>query len=299
VGIDLNGVQLLIRARRDGVSFERVATLGHQMLAANRQAVVSVLTEAGFELSKEHVHKLLDPASKYSDYFLSLLGAKDIVAIDVSAYEGAQIVHDMNQPIPQGLLSSFDIVLDGGTLEHVFDFPTALRNAAQMVRPDGWFISITMANDFCGHGFYQFSPELFYRFFCQENGYAMEPCIMWEDVPGSRFYEAPDPDSLCGRIELTSECGTYMMVKARRMGDVPRDFIPQQSDYVRLWDEPAKQTQRPGNMVKLKSLLMSFVPVRRLQWIQKHRALEGYRSQRIKRRGRNILKPLEDLWVLR
>ena len=58
----------------------------------------------------------------------------------------------------------FDVVYDGGTLEHVFNFPVALRNAMELLRPGGRLFTIhTCANNLCGHGFYQFSRELFYR----------------------------------------------------------------------------------------------------------------------------------------
>src|SRR5665213_2499788 len=176
MGIDLNTAQLLIKAHKSGLKFGRMATLGRQGLHTNRPALISVLRASGYELSKDCIRKLLDPTTEYSEDFFSLFGVKEIVTIDVSDYEGAQIVHDMNRPIPGSLVSSFDLVLDGGTLEHIFDFPTTLRNATLMVRPNGQFISITAANNLCGHGFYQFSPELFYRFLCPRNGYSMESC---------------------------------------------------------------------------------------------------------------------------
>ncbi|MCA1572803.1 MAG: hypothetical protein LC798_21415 [Chloroflexi bacterium] len=43
------------------------------------------------------------------------------------------------------------MVLDGGTLEHVFDYPTALRGALDAVRLGGHFIAVTPANGWCGH----------------------------------------------------------------------------------------------------------------------------------------------------
>jgi SAM-dependent methyltransferase len=306
MGIDLNGAQLLIQAHKNGVSFERMATLGRQGLHGNRQELISVLRESGYELSKDRVRRLLDPTIEYSDDFLRLLGAKEIVAIDVSDYEGAHVVHDMNRPIPDSLISSFDLVLDGGTLEHIFDFPTALRNATQMVRPNGRIIAITMANNFCGHGFYQFSPELFYRFLCPRNGYDVESCIVWEDVPSSRFYRIPDPDSIKSRINLTSEFGTYMIVQARRLGHVSREFIPQQSDYVRLWEgQPGEAAQHPSSLVKLKARLKhirtlrsAIVFVRKLLRIQRRYAAAEYRRLRIERNAHGYLMPLEDLRVI-
>jgi SAM-dependent methyltransferase len=299
MGIDLNGVQLLIKAHKNGVSFERMATLGRQGLYLNRHALISVLRESGYEMSKDCARRLMDPTTKYAEEVFSLLGAKEIFAIDVSDYEGAQILHDMNMPIPGRLASSFDLVLDGGTLEHVFDFPTALRNATQMVRPGGRFISNTMANNFCGHGFYQFSPELFYRFLCPRNGYAMESCIIWEDIPGSKFYCVPDPDSVQSRIDLTSDFGTYMCVQAKRLGDVSREFIPQQSDYVRLWEEPAKAVPPPSSLAKLRLVLGRIRALRSVVASVRNLLRLEIRRLRIKRNARGFLTPLKDLRVTR
>jgi SAM-dependent methyltransferase len=240
MGIDLNCAQLLIRAKTNGISFERMATLGRQELHASRPDLLSILRRNNYHPSSQCQCKLLDPTTVYAEDFFTLLGAKEIVAIDASNYEGAQVIHDMNEPIPDYLESSFDLFIDGGTLEHVFDFPTASRNCMRTVRPGGRFISLTMANNFSGHGFYQFSPELFFRLLSRENGYSMETCIEWEAVHGARFYQVPDPASLGTRIELTSRTGTYLFIQARRIGNISVEYIPRQSDYVEQWE--ASQT---------------------------------------------------------
>jgi SAM-dependent methyltransferase len=292
MGIDQNCAQLLMQAHKSGVSFERMATLGRLELFAYRRELISDLRKSGYDTSTDRVRKLLDPKTKYSEDFLSLLGAKEIVAVDASDYEGAQIIHDMNRLIPDSLVSSFDLVLDGGTLEHVFDFPTALRNAAQMVRPKGHFISMTIANNFCGHGFYQFSPELFYRFLCPENGYVMESCIIWEDLHGNRFYRIPDPDSIRSRIEFTSKYGVYMFVMARRLGDVPREFIPQQSDYVREWQEPSEAARPPSRLTQLKRM------IKRNRILRSAAGSVMNRRMRIRGIARLYVTPLKDLRVI-
>lgn len=302
MGIDVNGAQLLVRARQSGVSFARMAMLGHQSLHCNRPALVSVLRNAGCELSRDFVRSLLDPTNEYADEFFRVLGAREMVVIDASDYEGAQIVHDMNRPVPASLHSCFDLVLDSGTLEHVFDVLTALRNAAEMVRPEGRFISITMANNFCGHGFYQFSPELFYRFFSSKNGYAVESCIAWDGTFRSRFYRVSDPDIVQSRVNLESDCGgVYMAVQARRLGDVSRGFIPQQSDYVRLWGQSPNSSSR---FDKLKAALRRNPAVRSavapiLRTFRLQRAVISSLSFRRRLRGSppGALTPLKGLRV--
>jgi SAM-dependent methyltransferase len=308
MGIDLNSAQLLIKTHKDGVLFGRLATLGRQRLLGSRLELVSILRKSGYILPDALAQRLLDPRTEYSEEFFKLLGAQEIVALDVSDFEGAQVLHDMNHPIPDGLISTFDVVLDGGTLEHIFNTSIALRNVAQMLRPNGRFISLTMANNFCGHGFYQFSPELFYRFFSPENGFIMEYCVVWEDVPRSSFYYVPDPDSVRSRINLTSEVGTYMIVQAKRIGEVSLRFVPQQSDYMRQW-EAGKPAEFPKHFLlwpKLRSFLKripkvqaTVVSARKLLRMPTLHSLAEYRRLRIARNSNGFLEPVKDLRVIR
>jgi hypothetical protein len=60
-------------------------------------------------------------------YLIALLGADEIISIDASGYENATIIHDMNEPA-EDLAEQFDLVIDGGSLEHIFNFPVAILN---------------------------------------------------------------------------------------------------------------------------------------------------------------------------
>jgi hypothetical protein len=73
----------------------------------------------------------------WSDPFFKLLGASQVGPIDVSAYQGASIIHDLNEPIPGALHERFDVVFDCGTLEHIFNVPVALKSYMDMVRVGG------------------------------------------------------------------------------------------------------------------------------------------------------------------
>jgi hypothetical protein len=52
-----------------------------------------------------------------------------IRALDESAYEGPEIVNDLTKPTPVKLDRIADFLLDGGTIDNVFDSGTTLRNA--------------------------------------------------------------------------------------------------------------------------------------------------------------------------
>ena len=114
----------------------------------------------------------------WDDYFESYLArmfdCRSIASIDASSFEGAEIIHDMNRPISTELESKFDLVVDGGSLEHIFNFPVAVSNLMRMAVVGGFVMTSNPANNLCGHGFYQLSPELMYRSFSAKNGFRIQ-----------------------------------------------------------------------------------------------------------------------------
>ena len=190
---------------------------------------------------------------KNSRDFLRLLGAREISAMDFSDYEGASILHDLNEPVGDELKDKFTFVLDGGTMEHVFNFPTALANAMEMVEVNGHLMIVNGGNNFLGHGFYQFSPELFYRTLNAENGFQIKRLIAAE--VGGRWFEVADPQIVKSRVELINNKPTYLMVLAQKTERKPLfTNAPQQSDYVELWQND-EENQSSNSSSVLKNVL--------------------------------------------
>ena len=174
-------------------------------------------------------------------------------------YEGADIVHDLNRPLPQSLHGSFDVVLDGGLLEHVFNFPMALKNSMEMVKVGGHLLLIAPANNNFGHGFYQFSPELFFRALSAENGFTIERMLAIEndaefarllgvryvsELKG-RWYKVTDAAQLGERVTLINRRPVMLFSRARRTECAPVFAeYPQQSEWIAAWG--ANPQQAPG-----------------------------------------------------
>lgn len=243
MGLDINGVQLLIAARKKGIQFGRTVMLGRSVLNVFPRTLASVLERNGLSAEK---FKSAGPECAFAEPFFAALGATRVEAMDNSDYEGAQLVHDLNQPIPPEWREQFDAVYDGGTLEHIFNFPVALRNSMELLRPGGRLFIHTCANNLCGHGFYQFSPELFYRAFSPENGFEVERMIMHRVGPYGRWYEVSDPNAIRSRVELITFTPMHLLVQAKRV-EVKEIFrrMPQQSDYVVKWQETDKAKVEP------------------------------------------------------
>jgi len=238
MGFDVQGIRFLLGAQRSGVSFARTATIGRQEFFIHPKDLRKIFEAFGVPDSEVQARRLLTEAKGFTEPLLQWLGAEHIVSIDASAYEGASIVHDMNLPVPDSLRGCFSVVIDAGTLEHVFNYPVALKNCMEMVEDGGSLLLVTPANNFMGHGFYQFSPELFFRTCSAPNGFELLKVIVCEVDPDAPWYRVVDPAKARRRVELVTTRPAYLLVHARRVRQVPVfAAAPQQSDYTALWQE--------------------------------------------------------------
>jgi SAM-dependent methyltransferase len=237
MGLDINAVQFLIAARKEGVEFGDVLTIGRQDLNVYPAKMRAELGKHGYP-TDAFAEGAKDTG--YAEPVFRALGAKKVSSLDVSDFEGAEVVHDLNKPLPEQFKERFDLVYDGGTLEHVFNFPLALQNCMEMLRPGGMLFMHTIANNYCGHGFYQFSPELFFRVFSAENGFEMQKMIAHRVGPYGRWYEVSDPSAIRSRVEVLSFTPLQLILRAKRTQVVPLfTTTPQQSDYTPRWDANA------------------------------------------------------------
>lgn len=281
MGLTYHDVKRLCDARRAGASFENVLTLSHLQLFLHPDELKSLRTEAA---------SVKDPLANYQfgefadRFFEQFLGAKTVSALDYSDYEGASIIHDMNEPVPENLHGRFDAVIEAGSLEHIFNFPVAIRNLMLLAKVGGRVFLTTVANNLCGHGFYQFSPELIFRIFRPENGFERPSVVLLEGTspwfeltPIQAAYQVADPEQVGERVGLQCSTPIMMMVCARKISDVtPFRSTPQQSDYVSAWqtDGASREATSPNTTRRLAQRVFAGLPE---SW---RRRIQGERSKR-------------------
>jgi hypothetical protein len=255
MGVDLHGLRLLSEAQKKGVSFASTIMIGRQ----NYYEVDASDLARALNIPREEAAHMLK--QKFVEPLLKKLGAERIESVDNSTYEQATIIHDMNTAVPEHLKGAFSCVFDGGSLEHIFNFPQAIRNCMEMVAVGGHFLEVTAANNFMGHGFYQFGPELYYRVFSPENGFAIEEVILCEVDRGGTWYRAEDPESFGRRVELINSRPTYILVVARKIneGNIFQT-TPQQSDYVAAWDHKEVPASSGGAKAWARSFAAQHMP---------------------------------------
>jgi SAM-dependent methyltransferase len=262
MGLDINGTRFLLYARKQGVDFSRTVMIGRQSLNLNAATLKRNLKDFGIAVTAAESERLILSENGYAESFLRLLGAAEIVSFDASDYEKATFIHDFNLPLDKKFFGRFSVVLDGGTLEHIFNFPQAISNCMQMVEPGGHLLCITPANNFLGHGFYQFSPEVFFRIFNPGNGFVLRQMLVFES-PSTNWYEVIAPEVVRKRVTLINRRETYLLVIAQKTATVPIFATPiQQSDYTLLWEFSKLHSGAPA---KTRAVWRSLVPAP-LKW---------------------------------
>lgn len=167
---------------------------------------------------------------------LGLMGADEVIVTDVSDYEGATLLLDLNNPIPKELENTFDVVLDIGTTEHLYDVPTAFANFAKLLKPGGQLILILPVSNAVDHGFYCFSPGLLFDYF-KANGF--ENFDLYLRAGRARFFLPPGKSRLYKYNRVGSEYllsswkgGIEMAFFATKVRTVDPVVKPIQSRYI-------------------------------------------------------------------
>lgn len=233
MGIDAHAINLLDHARKRRGDLGNTVTLGRMVVhlgpRARRRwtgAPATVGTVYGESLLAGH------------------FGATRVDAIDNSDYEGATIVADLNHPLPPRHLGAYDSVLDFGCMEHIFDARQALRNITGLCRIGGMILHVLPANGYCGHGFYQYSPELFFSYYTPRNGFGHTEVFLADPLDPRYWYKVAPP-AAGRRVNVRSGSELLVIVCTQRVAEVA-DFAIQQSDYVHEWESPSAATPDPA-----------------------------------------------------
>ncbi len=249
MGIDLHNLRFLAHARDLGARFERTLAIGRQAVFVEGRSLDALQRLRGLPPLRQPISESGRPA-----YFEPLMqqwfGAAQVDAVDASDYEGARLIHDMNRPWPAELpgRGAYDAVLDYGCLEHVFDFPTAWRNVVDCVRVGGHVLHALPANNLAGHGFYQFSPELFFNLYQPARGFELRALMFALPADPRHWWRVASPLQVRRRVNLCNGHEVYMLVLARKLREVGDLPAPQQSDYAQSdWRGLGPATSaRPG-----------------------------------------------------
>jgi hypothetical protein len=133
-----------------------------QLAAAEKLALLAGLDAAADRHQDERLFAIAKIALKL------FTGYRSVTAIDLHGATSHRF--DLNQPVR--LDRRFDLTLDFGTAEHVFNVYQLFKTAHELTRPGGTMIHGTPFTGWIDHGFYNFQPT-FYWDLAAANGYAV------------------------------------------------------------------------------------------------------------------------------
>jgi len=244
MGINKSAVKIFLRESLRQPFRGRLLTLGKQDVFVREPELNRILREYGRPIEIARSLALSSKPELATSGFISdvglfstVLGFEDIQSMDASSYEGADFVHDLNTlPPPNDLVGACDCIFDGGTVEHVFHLPNALANIHHMLKPGGRIIHIAPSSNHIDHGFYMFSPTLFWDYY-RANRYEIDVCEVFrystDDLYNGDWLVS---DYVSGGLHRVSMGGLDdalygVILVATKTADSRCDVIPQQGMY--------------------------------------------------------------------
>lgn len=241
--------------------------------------------ELKYTTSEHFIKHLKQPDYVHEDVFFQMLGIDNHQSLDVSDRDGATIIHNLNAAVPADLQERFAFVLDSGTIEHIFDVAAVLKNIVHMTRLGGFAAHFTPASNYVNHGFYSFSPTLFYDFYSL-NGFAnFESYLL--------FIDKDDYLKPCSYLEyhhknynpifLNSDKLVLFAFAAQKVKTVAEIAIPAQGMYLPASTTFATETGARSIIARLRDRLLRQLP----SWLFKS-SISFYKGDRRSVRLRSI-----------
>jgi SAM-dependent methyltransferase len=159
----------------------KILQLGRQTTFLRLNKMRQISRQFGLDTQENYLAQFPEE-TKVSDSDITLfqsLGFDSVESMDYSDYESPTHVHDFNLPVPDELHEQYDVIFDGGTLEHIFNFPESLKNIYKLLKVGGVVIHASPSSNHVDHGFYMFSPTVFYDYYLS-NGFEIIKSYIFE-----------------------------------------------------------------------------------------------------------------------
>lgn len=134
----------------------------------------------------------------------------NLTVADFAKWEGKEEIIDLNYPIDDKYKNKYDLILDPGTTEHIFNIPQAMINILFMTKKGGFIYHATPFN-IANHGFYSLSPT-FYEDFYSNNGAEIINCFLSQFEFTHKDIELPKTEI----INITNGANSILVKKNKK-----------------------------------------------------------------------------------
>lgn len=253
MGIPTAAAGLLIDEAKRRPFSGSVLQLGRSSVYFTRSELENLARKRGFALAsasldgRSHDPRLAAQGCLDDQGLFRSLGFDTVGALDIADWEGAEIIHDLNTPIPAELESTWDVVFETGTTVQIFDLRQVLANLARLVRVGGRIVhALVPSHNHVDLGFYMPSPTLYSDFYAA-NGFTVASnllCLLETHWHRGRLmtprcevrrYTPGSLDHLSyGRFGASQ---LALFVVAEKTAESTWDQVPQLGQYRQSWEE--------------------------------------------------------------
>lgn len=162
-------------------------------------------------------------------FYKVFLDYRKITAIDFHGTPAA-LKMDLNHPV--ALAERFDVLMNTGTAEHVFNVFQFFKTSHDVTRPGGLMIHIMPFRGWLEHGFYSFNPT-FYWDLASANGYKMI-ILAYAELSPPKLVQLTHREEIINMARkgyLGQEALLYAVMK--KSGSESEFSIPMQEYYAR------------------------------------------------------------------
>lgn len=268
-----------------------VATLGRQTVHLTHDSYRKLilkynLENYGAEPSVSYQNRpSLEQAKLITDInFFNGLGVRSLDAIDISDYEGANIIFDMNNKyVPDHLHRKYNVIINGSCLDNIFDPHQAIQNTTSMLSPNGRIIHMEHSSYFNGP-YLMFSPEWLVDYYVM-NGFNILGVFVGVFDCSERLYNGPWAVFSLSELGLLSQ--NFSMPSTDSV-----NFL--NSEGKRIATEKHRMTMVIAEKARNNGLDSACVPVQALYRSQRDR--EQYQSAVLNMKERGHLGESQKIW---
>jgi hypothetical protein len=166
-------VEFLLHEHRYQPFVGQALSIGKQAVAMKPESMIDLLKAykiepktTSFKLDKKNWHNAPGSGWITDESFFASFAECKLFSADISDYEGADFIFDICSEVPPELIGRFDFLMDGGSLDNVWDPPQMLRNMTKMLKPGG--ASSFMRGQTRSHGIFENHPRLDHGLFCSQ-----------------------------------------------------------------------------------------------------------------------------------
>jgi len=147
--------------------------------------------------------------------FFKLLGISEnnYYDIDKFDFDKPRILYDLQKPLSSKYKNFFNLIIDNGTIEHIFDIKSVMTNIVNISHIGAYVLQMVPTNNFINHGFYQINPTLFYDFYTANGFEIVESYIVETRPTGYRFHYYNQKSFKTFFVNPYSRLGTVFLVK--------------------------------------------------------------------------------------